>query len=59
MVEETGVPGENPRIAVNSYKKQELLTLREHPSSSLVFLVGSVLLMFLIFSVAILCVSMF
>jgi len=31
------------------YKKQELLTLREHLSSPPVFLVGSVLLMFLVF----------
>ena len=42
-----------------SYKKQELLTFREHLSSPPFFLVGSVLLIFLVFCVILLCVFMF
>ena len=42
-----------------SYKKQELRTLREHLSSPLVFLVGSVLLIFLVFYVVLFCVFTF
>jgi len=42
-----------------SYKKQELLTLREHLSSSPVFLVGVVLLIFLVFCDVLLCVFTF
>ena len=42
-----------------SYKKQELLTLRDHLSSPPGFLVGSVLLIFLVFGVFLLCVFTF
>jgi hypothetical protein len=42
-----------------SYKKQELPTLRKHLSSSPVFFVGSVLLIFLVFCVVLLCVFTF
>jgi hypothetical protein len=42
-----------------SYKKQELLTLHEHLTSSLVFLVCSVLLIFSVFCVVLLCVFAF
>jgi hypothetical protein len=42
-----------------SYKKQELLTFREHLSSPPGFFVGSVLLIFLVFCVVLLCVFMF
>ena len=42
-----------------SYKKQELFTLREHMSSSPGFLVGSVLLIALVFCVVLLCVFTF
>ena len=41
------------------YKKQELFTLCEHPSSPPFFFVGSVLLIFLVFCVVLLCVFMF
>ena len=42
-----------------SYKKQELPTLRKHVSSSSVFFVGFVLLIFLVFFVVLLCVFTF
>jgi hypothetical protein len=42
-----------------SYRKQELLTLREHLRSTQVFLVGSVLLILLLFCVVLLCVLTF
>ena len=42
-----------------SYKKQELPTLRKHLSSCPVFFVGSVLLIFLVFCVVLLCVFTF
>jgi hypothetical protein len=42
-----------------SYKKQELRTLHDHLSSFSVFLVGSVLLIVLVFCVALLCVFTF
>jgi hypothetical protein len=42
-----------------SYEKQELPTLRKHLSSSPGFFVGSVLLIFLVFCVVLLCVLTF
>jgi len=42
-----------------SYKKLELLTLREHLNSSLGFMVGSVLLIFLLLCIVLLCVFTF
>jgi hypothetical protein len=42
-----------------AYKKQELLTLSEHLISPPFFLVGSVLLIFLVFCVVLLCVFTF
>ena len=42
-----------------SYEKQELPTLRKHLSSSPGFFVGSVLLIFLVFCVVLLCVFTF